>query len=52
LKNGNLKKEIQRTAKEQNIISNDRIKIWIGQMIEAIYYLHNNRVIHRDLKPA
>ncbi len=28
------------------------LKKWLGQMIEALVFVHGKKVIHRDLKPS
>ena len=28
------------------------VKKWIGQIIEALIFVHKKKVIHRDLKPS
>ena len=41
----------QQRAKEQALPENI-LKKWLGQMVEALAFVHSKKVIHRDLKPS
>ena len=41
----------QQRAKEQSLPENI-LKKWVGQMVEALAFVHSKKVIHRDLKPS
>jgi serine/threonine protein kinase len=48
LEGGNLKDYI---AKEGAVTDIGKIKAWSKQMLEALAYLHENSIMHQDLKP-
>ena len=54
LKNGNLEIKIQnQKAKNNGKFFEDRlIKDWCNQLIGALYYIHQNKILHNDIKPS
>jgi probable inactive protein kinase-like protein SgK071 len=51
-KMGDLDKALNIKRKQQVKVEEVVLKKWIGQMLEALVFVHNKEVIHRDLKPS
>ncbi|XP_074655282.1 serine/threonine kinase-like domain-containing protein STKLD1 [Tubulanus polymorphus] len=51
-KHGDLDKILKQKRKERTPIEEIIIKKWLGQMVEALLFIHHEKVIHRDLKPS
>ncbi|XP_022085399.1 serine/threonine kinase-like domain-containing protein STKLD1 [Acanthaster planci] len=51
-KMGDLDKALNIKRKQQVKVEEVVLKKWIGQMLEALVFVHNKQVIHRDLKPS
>ena len=49
---GDLAKVLKTKRSKQENIDEMILKKWMGQMIEALVFVHNKEVIHRDLKPS
>ena len=49
---GDLAKVLKTKRSKQENIEEMILKKWIGQMIEALVFVHKKEVIHRDLKPS
>eukprot|EP00055_Hartaetosiga_balthica_P013944 m.74011 g.74011 ORF g.74011 m.74011 type:complete len:1372 (-) comp8436_c0_seq1:783-4898(-) len=49
---GNLDDRIRQTRDEGNRFSEGQVMEWFGQILLAMNYIHENRILHRDLKTA
>ncbi|XP_050310186.1 serine/threonine-protein kinase fused isoform X2 [Anthonomus grandis grandis] len=44
-------KELTDVLSKQGYLTEDKVKQIVWDLVSALYYLHSNRVLHRDLKP-
>ncbi|RDD44451.1 Serine/threonine kinase-like domain-containing protein STKLD1 [Trichoplax sp. H2] len=51
-KMGDLDRVLKQKRQKNEYIEELILKKWIGQMIEALVFVHKKQVIHRDLKPS
>ena len=51
MKDGDLRKKILKQKNLGTRFQEETVAEWSHEMVEGIYFLHNNSIIHRDIKP-
>lgn len=49
---GDLGQKIRYLKKNGEKLSEERINYWFTQLLSACYYLHSNKILHRNIKPG
>ncbi|XP_064649533.1 serine/threonine kinase-like domain-containing protein STKLD1 isoform X3 [Lineus longissimus] len=49
---GDLDKALKQKRLNKSAVDEIMVKKWLGQMIEALVFVHKKGIIHRDLKPS
>jgi serine/threonine protein kinase len=49
---GDLENVLKQQRAKETPLPENILKKWIGQMVEALAFVHSKLVIHRDLKPS
>lgn len=49
---GDLAQKIKEFKRQGEKFSEDRIVYWFSQLLSACYYLHSNKILHRNIKPG
>ena len=48
---GDLYKKILDAKSKNKLFTEEQIMNWIAQLTLAVNYMHENRILHRDIKP-
>lgn len=49
---GDLDRVLKQRRSKQEFIEEKILKKWLGQIVQALTFVHRHKVIHRDLKPS
>ena len=51
MQGGSLRNKINNKIIEKDDYNEDQVEKWSNQLILGLNFLHNNEIIHRDIKP-
>ncbi|XP_052790409.1 serine/threonine kinase-like domain-containing protein STKLD1 isoform X2 [Mya arenaria] len=49
---GTLDTMLEKYRQKNGVIQEQQVKFWLGQIVEALVYVHKKKIIHRDLRPT